>query len=62
VWQGYRAKFIRNSAIKVVAAAAAGGHANGSAYLHSLRSLSREDVVKALLELDGVGEMIISAQ
>ena len=55
---GYRAKFIRNSAIKVVAAAASGGHADGSAYLQSLRSLSRDEVTKALLMFDGVGPKV----
>ena len=55
---GYRAKFIRNSAIKVVAAAAKGGFPDASAYLHSLRTLPREEVVAALLELDGVGPKV----
>jgi len=55
---GYRAKFIRNSAIKVVAAAAQGGYADGSAYLHSLRELSRDEVTKALLQFDGVGPKV----
>ena len=55
---GYRAKFIRNSAIKVVAAAAKGGYQDGSAYLHALRALKREEVMTALLELDGVGPKV----
>ena len=55
---GYRAKFIRNSALKLVAAAERGGWSDGSAYLHSLRSMSRADVREALLELDGVGPKV----
>jgi len=55
---GYRAKFIRNSAIKIVAAAAREGHTDGSAYLKALRSRSREEVMAALLELDGVGPKV----
>ena len=55
---GYRAKFIRNSSLKVVAAAAEGGFPNSSAYLNSLRTRPREEVLSALLELDGVGPKV----
>ncbi len=55
---GYRAKFIRNSSLKVVAAAIEGGFPNCSAYLHSLRTRPRDEVLSALLELDGVGPKV----
>jgi N-glycosylase/DNA lyase len=55
---GYRAKFIRNSTLKVIAAAAKGGFADSSAYLHSLRTRPRDEVLSALLELDGVGPKV----
>ena len=55
---GYRAKFIRNSSLKVVAAAAKGGFPDSSAYLHSLRTRPRDEVLSALLELDGVGPKV----
>lgn len=55
---GYRAKFIRNSSLKVVAAAIDGGFPNCSAYLNSLRTRPRDEVLSALLELDGVGPKV----
>jgi N-glycosylase/DNA lyase len=55
---GYRAKFVRNTALKLVAAAEREGAADGSAYLNSLRMRSREDVMSILLGFDGVGQKV----
>jgi N-glycosylase/DNA lyase len=55
---GYRAKFVRNAALKLVAAAARERQADAAAYLLSLRTRTREQVMQALLELDGVGPKV----
>lgn len=48
---GYRAKFIRNSASKLLAM-------SGSQYLLSLRGQPRADVLASLLHFDGVGRKV----
>jgi len=55
---GYRAKFVRNAAVKLVAAAEREGFESGGAYLLSLRSRPRPEVISALLALDGVGPKV----
>ena len=55
---GYRAKFVRNAAVKLVAAAEREGFESGAAYLLSLRSRPRPEVISALLALDGVGPKV----